>query len=486
MRFLLIPHNEKSARQFTPSGFSEVAHGCKKFIDYGRGIKMNEQNGQKLFLLPTSRREIAEQFHGILKNVAILLIVSMFIMPVLVNGAESYHANVSVLVSEVDNYVEATLYLDHNNGILGFHFSLFYDEYALTPVSVVIEESDFQLEVNQMTFFAYSLTLSRETGVIATVTFSVNNYEFQIYVSDFVAIIYEDLEDNNIPSDNYFIGDINGDGVVDGIDLLILGQYIHGLEGVVINNRADVNADGVIDYADLSLLIQYITLQPVMLGPQPGVHTDLSYMFTCPVFYAYVRRLPYVPENEPILAEHLRGVSRLNLGNKGISSLSGIQYFVGLEELFAQNNNLNRQRISLNNNPDLRNVVVQGSNIGALFANNLPNLRHLNAAGNNMTYLNVRGAERLTALSISNNNLRGVSGLATLSELRIFWAENNNFGGAFPLPLRHQNLIMVDVRGNRNPDFKGVHLPDEFDRRVVEATGLSPWQRDRIRSGFVY
>ena len=52
-------------------------------------------------------------------------------------------------------------------------------------------------------------------------------------------------------------GDINGDGVLDIIDLSILNKHL--IEKKTINdaqglNAADINKDGVIDIVDLSIL----------------------------------------------------------------------------------------------------------------------------------------------------------------------------------------------------------------------------------------
>jgi len=62
---------------------------------------------------------------------------------------------------------------------------------------------------------------------------------------------------------------VNGDGVVDDTDHLVLTQYINGW-AVAISDGADVNGDGVVDDTDHLVLTQYINGWPVVLGP-PGL-----------------------------------------------------------------------------------------------------------------------------------------------------------------------------------------------------------------------
>ncbi|MBE6614127.1 MAG: hypothetical protein E7631_02300 [Ruminococcaceae bacterium] len=54
-------------------------------------------------------------------------------------------------------------------------------------------------------------------------------------------------------------GDLNGDGVVSGKDLILLRQYVAAIEGAVADIRvADVNGDGTISGKDVILMRQYV------------------------------------------------------------------------------------------------------------------------------------------------------------------------------------------------------------------------------------
>ena len=76
-------------------------------------------------------------------------------------------------------------------------------------------------------------------------------------------------------------GDVNGDGIINGKDLIDLRRYIvsydddTGTSSVQVSAGADVNGDGVINGKDVILLRQYLAAydddtgtSPVPLGPK--------------------------------------------------------------------------------------------------------------------------------------------------------------------------------------------------------------------------
>ncbi|MCL2547209.1 MAG: CotH kinase family protein [Oscillospiraceae bacterium] len=61
-------------------------------------------------------------------------------------------------------------------------------------------------------------------------------------------------------------GDINGDGVVNEDDLMLLQAYLLGMLASVDLFAADVNADGVVDWLDFLYLLRYIQGENIPLG----------------------------------------------------------------------------------------------------------------------------------------------------------------------------------------------------------------------------
>ena len=62
-------------------------------------------------------------------------------------------------------------------------------------------------------------------------------------------------------------GDANGDGVIDGLDEILLAQYLAEWDVELNMDAADANGDGVIDGLDEILLAQYLAEWNVTLGP---------------------------------------------------------------------------------------------------------------------------------------------------------------------------------------------------------------------------
>ena len=58
---------------------------------------------------------------------------------------------------------------------------------------------------------------------------------------------------------DYVLGDVNGDGNIDGVDLVAMVNIMHGTESSMhIRRAADMNGDGAVDSSDIILLVRYI------------------------------------------------------------------------------------------------------------------------------------------------------------------------------------------------------------------------------------
>jgi len=133
--------------------------------------------------------------------------------------------------------VEALKQLDNNNGLV----KLAYARVGSTPVPT-------------------------STGVFATITFTVKNsasagtYAINIQYAGFADQNFNDIA--NVVSYSTYVtvtagltGDINGDGVVNYVDLAILGAAYGSTSGSPnYNASADLNGDGTINYVDLAIL----------------------------------------------------------------------------------------------------------------------------------------------------------------------------------------------------------------------------------------
>ncbi|SEK27685.1 dockerin type I repeat-containing protein [Ruminococcus albus] len=82
------------------------------------------------------------------------------------------------------------------------------------------------------------------------------NYSFRAYCD----MTYYLVKDNTVKTThNYLKGDINSDGTVDIMDVVLLRQYLAGKAVTVNKAVCDVNGDGSVNTNDAATLTQYIT-----------------------------------------------------------------------------------------------------------------------------------------------------------------------------------------------------------------------------------
>lgn len=147
---------------------------------------------------------------------------------------------------------------------------------------------------------------------------------------------------------------------------------------------------------------------------------------------------------------------KLKCHNKAISSISGIEYFTGLEHLSLFGNEIR--------NADLRKLT---------------NLKHINLAKNQLINLKVTGLSQLEALYLFKNELTSISfeGLGALQKMRIMQNKLNKLDIS-PLASLEEaylwdnqledlqitglsKLVFLDVKQNPMPD----ELYDFFDEQ---------------------
>ncbi len=85
----------------------------------------------------------------------------------------------------------------------------------------------------------------------------------------------ETTETPNEPEVSVLYGDVDGNGVVNDWDEVVLMRWLAEWEGVTINEaNADVNGDGIVDDWDQIHLARYFADWDVVLGPQPSESPD--------------------------------------------------------------------------------------------------------------------------------------------------------------------------------------------------------------------
>jgi len=204
----------------------------------------------------------------------------------------------------------------------------------------------------------------------------------------------ESLNVRNNPELQYIISNNNRLTSIDvGNNENLWTLYIHG------NHMVSESSIIGLDYTDVDKSNEYsyrFNPQNIFTGPDPIV--------TIPdvIFEAVVRSITGKPTGE-IRRSDVFDISNLNLSDKNIASLAGIEHFIGLEWLNVRSNNLTS--VNLSTNTELLHLDIGGNQLTALDLRTNTDLIFLDAVHNQLTTLNTRANTKLQSLYISNNQL---------------------------------------------------------------------------------
>ena len=126
-------------------------------------------------------------------------------------------------------------------------------------------------------------------------------------------------------------------------------------------------------------------------------------------------------DNEITNIEALKFIN-LDISNKNIKSLEGIQEFSNLEYLDFSGNKVRHTDLSLNQK--LQILVCDNNDLIYLEIKHNANLKYLSCSGNKLRLLKLPSSEYLSFLKLSNNRLRNLN-IAELPELETIHISNN-------------------------------------------------------------
>ncbi len=175
-----------------------------------------------------------------------------------------------------------TVKLSANPGVAGFTGALLYDREKLTIVQTEVHEfSDMVFALNPDSGRFGGLSLggdSAATGVLFRVTFQAKAETAPGETE--VAVRLDQCGNcrrNTVPTkvnagivtiaekEDRLPGDVNGDGTVDGRDLLRFARYLAGNDAAINQAASDVNGDGTVDGRDVLRLARYLAGQDAAL-----------------------------------------------------------------------------------------------------------------------------------------------------------------------------------------------------------------------------
>ncbi len=159
--------------------------------------------------------------------------------------------------------------------------------------------------------------------------------------------------------------------------------------------------------------------------------------------------------NGSILNSDAANIVGLNLNNKNISDLSGIEAFVALQELECMGNNLTS--VDFSSNTMMKYLAVQNNELTSINLDGIVDLQALNIHDNYLTSLDLSThpnlqilycyANELTSLDVSNN-----------TQLFEFLCGDNEIEGVFDI----SNLISLNNFSCSNNKITGITLGTHF------------------------
>lgn len=128
-------------------------------------------------------------------------------------------------------------------------------------------------------------------------------------------------------------------------------------------------------------------------------------------------------ENSTLSAEMIANTEVLNLSQKSISDLTGIEHFNALTVLLCPQNQLTK--LDLKGNPNLTTIECQNNQLAEIDLTNCPNLKALSCQNNSLPALNLTNNTNLESLCCSANSLATLD-LSTCQALKGVVCEGNS------------------------------------------------------------
>ncbi|MGH1387848.1 hypothetical protein [Kordia sp.] len=144
-----------------------------------------------------------------------------------------------------------------------------------------------------------------------------------------------------------------------------------------------------------------------------------------------------------ILTAAIDSITTLNIINKSISDLSGIEAFTSLQTLSISDNSITS--IDLSNLTQLVNLYANNNQLMALDLSTNTLLELVHANDNSLTSLNTDNISQLTELSVSDNSINALD-FTQNTLIETVDASNNSLSSFLPTML--VDLVTLDISGN--------------------------------------
>lgn len=159
----------------------------------------------------------------------------------------------------------------------------------------------------------------------------------------------------------------------------------------------------------------------------------------------------------------LSKITNIDVSNKEISSLKGIEYFTNLKYLHCNNNNISE--LDMTHNTKLTGLICNDNKLSSIDVSTLSELDDFRCYNNSLTSLNLTNCTRLRHLECNDNNLPTLN-ISNNLQLKDLYCGNNPLTDLNVsansilehLHVGHCNLSVLDVRNN--PSLKTLYCYD--------------------------
>ena len=196
-------------------------------------------------------------------------------VPALIPDENTFTITVEDKVAPVGNKVQMPVVLSNNTGFAYLRIELDYDETVFTLDSVVNEASILTMAHGTKKISWDSTSNYIGNGELCMITFIVSeeaaegDYTIKITVNECYDEKFKDIDvyavSGTIKVVDFIYGDANGDGEVNGKDVILLRRYLVEATSEIFNG-ADANGDGEINGKDVILLRRFL-VDAAELGP---------------------------------------------------------------------------------------------------------------------------------------------------------------------------------------------------------------------------
>ena len=167
--------------------------------------------------------------------------------------------------------------------------------------------------------------------------------------------------------------------------------------------------------------------------------------FPDPNFRDYIKT--YKASGRDVLTvEQQKNVTTIEINNKGVSDLKGIEAFPNLTELDCGNNSI--QKLDLRQNPMLRKLICNKNQLTQLDLSKNPDIYYLNCSENQLKQLDVSHLNDLTNLDCSHNDLEQLD-VRNSKFLRVLYCSSNRLT-ELDADVKHKTqLVSVECQNNQ-------------------------------------